>query len=582
MVANRSQDADGPVEVDVLVVGAGAAGMTAALVGALEGLDVLLCEKSAQVGGTTATSAGTIWVPGTRQAREAGFTDGIDDARRYLDAVIGTALDDRREAFLQTGPQVVDYLDRNSDVKFAPYARHPDYLANLPGATVAGRPLAPLPFDGRLLGADFALVRPPIGEFMALGGMIIGRDDIEPLARPLSSLAALRAAASLLWRHATDRLRHRRGTRLLMGNALVARLFYSLRRNRVPIWLNASLRELTVSAGRVRGAVIAVHGQPRQVNARCAVVLATGGFGGSVERLNDHVTPPLAHAVAFAGAEGDGARIARAAGASVEEDHACPAFWTPVSDTGWLDGGCGAFPHLSLDRAKPGLIAVNAAGRRFVDEAVSYHEFVRGMHRSHASVPTVPAWLVCDRAFIEKYGLGRVPPGRRSWRRFIASGYLIEAGSLEALADKIGVDAAGLRDTVQRHNRSAETGDDQEFGKGSTDFDRHNGDPQHAPNPCLGPIAHPPYYAMAVYPSTLGSSVGLRADADGRVLTATGEPIAGLFVCGNDMASIMRGNYPGPGITLGPALVFAYRAAMAIAERRTSNAPATPAAASRL
>ena len=582
MVANRSQEADSPVEVDVLVVGAGAAGMTAALVGALEGLDVLLCEKSAQVGGTSATSAGTIWVPGTRQAREAGFTDGIDDARRYLDAVIGTAADDRRKAFLQTGPDVVDYLDRKSDVKFAPYARHPDYLANLPGATVAGRPLAPLPFDGRLLGADFALVRPPIGEFMALGGMIIGRDDIEPLARPLSSVAALRAAASLLWRHATDRLRHRRGTRLLMGNALVARLFYSLRRNRVPIWLNASLRELTVSAGRVRGAVIAVHGQPRQVNARCAVVLATGGFGGSVERLNDHVTPPLAHAVAFAGAEGDGARIARAAGASVEEDHACPAFWTPVSDTGWLDGGCGAFPHLSLDRAKPGLIAVNAAGWRFVDEAVSYHEFVRGMHRSHASVPTIPAWLICDRAFIEKYGLGRVPPGRRSWRRFIASGYLIEASSLDALAGKIGVDAAGLRDTVQRHNRSAETGDDQEFGKGSTDFDRHNGDPQHAPNPCLGPIAHPPYYAMAVYPSTLGSSVGLRADADGRVLTATGEPIAGLFVCGNDMASIMRGHYPGPGITLGPALVFAYRAAMAIAERKTSKAPATPVAASRL
>ena len=582
MVADSTSPADGPVEVDVLVVGAGAAGMTAALVGSLEGLSVLLCEKSAQVGGTSATSAGTIWVPGTRQAREAGFSEGIADARRYLDAVIGAAPDDRREAFLQTGPHVVDYLDRNSDVKFAPYARHPDYLANLPGATLAGRPLAPLPFDGRLLGADFALVRPPIGEFMALGGMMIGRDDIEPLARPLSSLAALRAAASLLWRHATDRLRHRRGTRLLMGNALVARLFYSLRRNRVPIWLNASLRELTVSAGRVRGAVIAVDGRPRQVNARRAVVLATGGFGGSVERLNEHVTPPLAHAVAFAGAEGDGARIARAAGASVEEDHACPAFWTPVSDTGWLDGGCGAFPHLSLDRAKPGLIAVNAAGLRFVDEAASYHEFVRGMHRSHANVPTIPAWFVCDRAFIEKYGLGRVPPGRRSWRRFIASGYLIEAASLDALAGKIGVDAAGLRDTVQRHNRSAETGDDQEFGKGSTDFDRHNGDPQHTPNPCLGPIAHPPYYAMAVYPSTLGSSVGLRADADGRVLTATGEPIAGLFVCGNDMASIMRGNYPGPGITLGPALVFAFRAAMAIAERETSKAPATPVAASRL
>jgi succinate dehydrogenase/fumarate reductase flavoprotein subunit len=554
----------GTVEVDALVVGGGAAGMTAALVGSLEGLDVLLCEKSAQVGGTSATSAGTIWVPGTRQSREAGFSDEIADARRYLDGVIGAAPDNRRDVYLETAPDVVDYLARRSEVKFTPYARHPDYLANRPGATIGGRPLAPLPFDGRLLGADFEMVRPPIGEFMALGGMMIGRDDIEPLARPFSSPAAFRAAASLLWRHASDRLRYRRGTRLLMGNALVARLFYSLRRNGVPIWLNASLQELTVAAGRVCGAVVAVEGKPRHVTVRRGIVLATGGFGGSVDRLNDYVRPPLAHAVAFAGAAGDGARIARTIGASIEDDHASPAFWTPVSATGWLDGGCGVFPHLSLDRAKPGLIAVNAAGRRFVDEALSYHEFVIGMYRSHATVPTIPAWLVCDRKFIETYGLGRVPPGRRRWRKFIASGYLVEGLSLDALARKIGVEAAGLCETVQQHHRFAETGEDPEFGKGSTEFDRHNGDPQHAPNPCLGRIERPPYYAMAVYPSTLGSSVGLRADADGRVLTATGEPIPGLFACGNDMASIMRGHYPGPGITLGPALVFAYRAAMAI------------------
>jgi len=571
MPISTPSTSQGELEVDVLVVGAGAAGMTAALVGSLEGLDVLLCEKSDRVGGTTATSAGTIWVPGTRQSREAGFTDNVADARRYLDAVIGAAPDKRRDTYLETGPRVVDYLDRRSEVKFTPYARHPDYLANRPGATIGGRPLAPLPFDGRLLGADFALVRPPIGEFMALGGMMIGRDDIEPLARPFASLAALRAAASLLWRHARDRLRYRRGTRLLMGNALVARLFYSLRRNGVPVWLNASLQELTVAAGRVCGAVLMVNGSLRRVTARRGIVLATGGFGGSVERLNDYVRPPLAHAVAFAGAAGDGIRLARTLGAFLEEDHASAAFWTPVSETGWLDGGCGAFPHLSLDRAKPGLVAVNAAGRRFVDEAVSYHEFVIGMHRSHQSVPTIPAWLVCDREFIAKYGLGRVPPGRRSLRRFIASSYLVEAASLEALAGKIGVDAAGLRATVQQHNRFAETGEDQEFGKGSTEFDRHNGDPHHAPNPCLGRIAMPPYYAMAVYPSTLGTSVGLRADPDGRVLTEMGKPIAGLFVCGNDMASIMRGHYPGPGITLGPALVFAYRAAMAMRDDRVGR-----------
>src|SRR5262245_21760858 len=522
------------VEVDALVVGAGAAGMTAALVSSLEGLDVLLCEKSDRVGGTTATSAGTIWVPGTRQSRKAGFTDNVTDAKRYLEAVIGAAPDKRRDTYLETGPQVVDYLDRRSEVKFTAYTRHPDYLANRPGATIGGRPLAPLPFDGRLLGADFELVRPPIGEFMALGGMMIGRDDIEPLARPFASLTAFRAATSLLWRHATDRLRYRRGTRLLMGNALVARLFYSLRKNNVPIWLNAALQELTVTDGKVSGAVLAVDGKPRRVRARRGVVLATGGFGGSVPQLNDYVRPPLAHVVAYTGAAGDGMRIARAAGASVEDDHASPAFWSPVSDTKWLAGGCGAFPHLSLVRAKPGLSAVNSAGRRFVDEAVSYHEFVNGMHRSHVNVPSIPAWLVCDRPFIEKYGVGRVPPGRRSWRRFIAEGYLVETDSLDALAGKISVDPAGLRESVQQHNRFADTGVDEAFGKGSTEFDRHNGDPQHKPNPCLGRIEAPPFYAMAVYPSTLGSSVGLRVDAGGRVLNASGEPIPGLFAVGND------------------------------------------------
>ncbi|MEA2978872.1 MAG: hypothetical protein QOF09_695, partial [Alphaproteobacteria bacterium] len=505
-------------------------------------------------------------VPGTRQAIDAGFADDIAAARRYLDSIIGAATDGRREAYLTTGPELVEYLANNSEVKFSLYAKHPDYLSNRPGMTLAGRALAPLPFDGRLLGAAFALLRPPIGEFMALGGMMIGRDDIEPLSRPLASGAHFRHALELLWRHATDRLRYRRGTRLLMGNALAARLFYSLRQRNVPIWLNASLRELTSAGGRVTGVVVTVGGETRRVAVRRAVVLATGGFGGSVERLNEYVRPSLRHAVAFAGARGEGMAAARAAGAAVEHDHAQPAFWTPVSETGWLAGGRGAYPHLAFDRAKPGLIAVNDAGRRFVDEAVSYHEFVIGMHRSHVTVPTIPAWLVCDRAFVERYGLGRVPPGRRSWRKLIASGYLVEAATVAALAATIKVDAAGLRDSVARNNRSAETGVDEDFGKGSTEFDRHNGDPGHTPNPCIGRIAAPPYYAMAVYPSTLGSSVGLKTDADARVLSMRNAPIPGLYACGNDMASIMRGHYPGPGITLGPGMVFAYRAAMAIAK----------------
>ena len=566
-------DDSSALAVDVLVFGAGAGGMTAALVCALEGLDVLLCEKTDQVGGTTATSAGTIWVPGTRQAREAGLNDSIDDARRYLDAVVGpsgSSPDNRRDVYLTTGKDVVEYLDRRSMVKFSAYAKHPDYLANRPGATLAGRPLAPLPFDGRLLGQDFKLLRPPIGEFMALGGMMIGRDDIEPLTRPFGSLSSFRKAVSLLWRQALDRLRYPRGTKLLMGNALAGRLLHSLKTQNVPIRLNAALQELVVKDGRVSGAMASVNGKPQRITARRGVILATGGFGGSVARMNDYVRPPLNDAVAFAGADGDGMRIARAAGAAVEDDHQSPMFWSPVSRTAWLDGGRSAYPHILHDRAKPGLIAVNAAGRRFVDEAMSYHDFVLGMHRSHTTVPTIPAWLICDSAFLRKYGLGRIPPNRRRFGWAIRNGHLVEAPSIEVLAKSIQVDAAGLNDSVARNNRYAETGDDSDFGKGSTEFDRNNGDPQHGPNPCIGPIGTPPFYAMAVYPSTLGSSIGLKADADGRVLNTHGKPFPGLYACGNDMASIMRGTYPGPGITLGPALVFAYRAAMAVADKRSS------------
>jgi succinate dehydrogenase/fumarate reductase flavoprotein subunit len=555
------------IAADVVVVGAGAGGMTAALVCALEGLDVLLCEKSAQVGGTTATSAGTIWVPGTKLARDAGHTDTIADAKRYLDAVVGPTTDNRRDVYLETGNDVVEYLEQKSEVRFLPYVKHPDYQANRPGATLAGRPLAPVPFDGRLLGEAFKLLRPPIGEFMALGGMMIGRDDIEPLTQPFGSLASFRKALSLLWRQACDRLKYPRGTRLLMGNALTGRLLLSLKAQRVSIRMNTTLQELIVEDGRVTGAVVSIDNEQQRITARRGVILATGGFGGSVERMNDYVRPPLNDAVAFAGARGDGIRIGKAAGAAIEDDHQSPVFWSPVSRTPWLKGGRGTYPHILLDRAKPGLIAVNAAGHRFVDEALSYHDFVVGMHRSHETVPTIPAWLVCDSAFMHKYGLGRIPPGQQSFGWAVRNGYLAEAPSLDALAKAIGVDAAGLSDSIARNNSYAASGEDTDFGKGSTEFDRNNGDPKHTPNPCLGPIEKAPYYAIAVYPSTLGSSVGLKCDADGRVLNADGAPIAGLFACGNDMASIMRGTYPGPGITIGPAMVFAYRAAMALASK---------------
>jgi succinate dehydrogenase/fumarate reductase flavoprotein subunit len=232
------------------------------------------------------------------------------------------------------------------------------------------------------------------------------------------------------------------------------------------------------------------------------------------------------------------------------------------------------YPHIVLDRGKPGLVAVNSAGRRFVNEAVSYHEFVRAMYRSHRSVPSIPTWLVCGRRFIWKYGLGMIRPLTPVLKPFLDKGYLHRGETVEALARKIGVDAVGLVETIRAHNEYARTGVDPDFGKGSNAYDRATGDPTHSPNPCLGSIGKPPFYAVAIVPTPLGTSLGLLTDAQAQVLDGFGRPIPGLYACGNDQHSVVAGEYPGAGAGLGLGMAFGYLAAMhaAGAERMTESA----------
>jgi len=551
-------------EVDLLVAGAGPAGMTAALVASLAGLDVLLCEKSDQAGGTGATSAGTLWIPGNRQSRAAGFTDSADAADRYLDALIGAGTNRAlRDAYLQSGPDVIDYLAARTDVRFIPCGPHPDYRSNLPGAAYAGRAIIPEPFDGRLLGRDFARLRPPIKEFMLFGGMMIGKADIPPLLGRYRSLRNFVYAAKLFARYLADRLRFTRGTRVMMGNALAGRLLLSLRRRNVPILFGAEIVDVLGGKAGVTGARLRVGGEEILVRARKGVVLATGGYAHNPRFREAFMPQPVPTlSMSFAGNKGDGVAIGEKLGAVLSPEHCTSGLWTPVSRVPRAGGGEGLFPHLVLDRAKPGLIAVNKAGRRFVNEACSYHDFVLAMFESHKDAPTIPAWLVCDADFLHRYGLGVVYPGHRNVRKFVDSGYLASAPTLDGLAEKIGVDATGLRTTVARHNGFAQTGADLDYGKGETDLNRFNGDAAHKPNPCIGPLAEAPFYALAVWPADIAVSTGLATDADARVLSAEGAPIPGLYACGNDMASVMGGSYPGPGTTLGPAMVFAWRAAM--------------------
>lgn len=536
-------------EYDLVVLGSGASGMTAALVAAIEGARVLLLESTSQVGGTSARSSGTLWIP---QAGDAS-------AAAYLDALIGDRADrSLREAFLAAGPAMIACLEEHAGFAFRRYREHPDYRQELPGAAMGGRPLEPPAFDGRLLGDRFGRLAWPIRELMLCGGMMVTRGEAARLLRAFRSPGAALLGAQLVLRYAADRLRYPRGTRLVLGNALVARLFMNLIRRKVPVWFSARTERLVRSGERVAGAIVHHEGRAVRVQARCGVVLAGGGFPASMALREKYFGRHVArHTPAYEGCVGDTIRLGREAGGALGPSGEDNGLWFPSSVARRADGTTAVYPHIVLDRAKPGLVAVGTSGLRFTNEAASYHEFTRAMVRTS----NVPAWLVCDRRFIWNYGLGMIRPMTLRLKRYVASGYLHEARTPDALAGSIGVDAAGLAETIRSHGEFARKGLDPDFGKGGNAYDRGNGDPSHRPNPCLGPIDKAPFYAVRVEPTPLGTSLGLRTNGHAQVHDGAGQPIAGLYAVGNDANSVMGGEYPGAGAQLGPGMTFGYLAA---------------------
>jgi len=547
---NRSAATDAfDAECDLLVLGSGASGMTAALVAAIEGARALVLESTSHVGGTSARSSGTLWIPPAGDAAAAA----------YLEALVGEKADRTlREAFLAAGPAMIACLEQHAGFVFRPYPEHPDYRQDLPGAAHGQRPLEPPEFDGRLLGDEFARVGWPIPELMLFGGMMVTRSEAARLLCAGRSIVGTLLGARLVLRFLGDRLRYPRGTRLVLGNALVARLYRSLLDRQVPVWCEARTERLIVD-GEVRGAIVRRGGKEMRVRARRGVVLAGGGFPASAALREQHFRHPVArHTAAYEGCVGDTLRLGQDAGGVLGPSGEDNALWFPGSVATRADGTTAVYPHIVLDRAKPGLVAVGRSGRRFTDEAASYHEFTRAMYRTS----NVPAWLVCDRRFLWKYGLGMIRPMTLRLAPYVASGYLQAAATIEALAGAIGVAPEGLTDTVRRHNDFARRGIDADFGKGGNAYDRGNGDPAHQPNPCLGPIARAPFYAVRVEPTPLGTSLGMRTDANAQVCDAAGKPIAGLYAVGNDMQSVMGGEYPGAGAQLGPGMTFGYLAAL--------------------
>lgn len=548
-------------EYEVVVLGAGAGGLAAASVAAAEGARTLLIEKSLQVGGTAAVSGGMVWVPANRHMKAAGFEDSVEAARGYLARVVPcTGNPAVLDAFLSRGPEAIDYYEARTSVKLRPVMRYPDYYPSQPGAMAGGRVLEPVLFDGRELGERFRMVRPPLPAFTLFGGMMVDRADLPHFRNVFGSLKSFLRVARLMLRHGIERLSEARGTSLVLGNALVARLLKSATDLGVEIRTGTKVDRLLVGGGRVVG--VEVAGQA--IRAKRGVVLATGGFSHSLSLRAKLLPVGTSEASPVCETNtGDGLALGEGAGGARGTYNTDNAYWSPMSRFRRPDGSEGVFPHTVADRGKPGIVAVTKDGVRFTSEAVSYHEFGLAMFRHKA----IPAFLLCDRRSLRQYGLGAVRPFTRNVEEWIASGYLTRAGSVVDLAKQLGIDGDALQKTIVTYNTDAVAGKDSVFGIGNDIYQRHLGDAANRPNPCMRPISDGPFYAIRLYPSDLGTSAGLVTNEHAQVLDAAGKPIEGLYACGNDMNSIMNGAYPGPGITLGPALVFAYIAARHAAER---------------
>ena len=557
-------------DYDVVVAGSGAAGLTTAITAAVHGLRVLVVEKTDQFGGSTAVSGGTVWVPGNTAMQAVGLSDSAVQAREYLRHSIGPGADDALlDAFLRNAPAMLAFIHQHTPVRLQARASAPDYYPELPGWMPGGRAMDPAPYDARALGEWFSLLRRPLHSFLVLGGMMVNRADIGHLMGMWRSGTAFVESLRLLGRYAADRLRYPRGTRLVLGNALAAGLLRAALDAGVTLVRNTRALSLHSAKGRVGGLTVEHATRRYTVHARCGVVLACGGFAADAGLRSQHIFSGHHVSMAPAGNIGDAITIAAAVGGHCAEGNSSNAFLTPVSTLHDSEGGVTHYPHLLMDRAKPGVIAVDHTGSRFANEAQCYHEFGRAMHRGRDGQPIETAWLVADARALRQYGLGLVRPGRL-WprRRFLARGYLLRARTLRGLAARMGVPEGALERTVEHHNDFAVSGHDADFHKGESPYDRYLGDAAQRPNPCLAPIVSPPFYAVKIHPGDIGSSRGLRTDPHARVLNAQSEPIGGLYCCGNDMNSIMAGSYPGAGITLGPAMTFGFIAARAMMDEQ--------------
>lgn len=554
---------------DALVIGSGAGGLSTAITAKKLGLDVIVIEKEEFFGGTTAFSGGVLWVPGNPHARKNGIQDSRESAREYLKNETGNFFDEAAiDAFLDHGPEMLEFFERETDVKFLP-TLYPDYHPDVPGGVDVGRSVVAAPYDATALGQNLKRLRPPLKTITFIGMMFNSSSaDIKHFFNATRSLTSALYVVRRLAGHLKELAVHHRGVNITAGNALAARLAKSAFDLRIPIYTQTPAQQLIIDGGIVKGAQVQGHNGPVRITARRGVVLAAGGFPHDLARIakayphvrrgGKHLSPTPE------GNTGDGISMAEQAGGVCEIRFPNAAAWMPVSAVPMGNGKTGVFPHL-LDRYKPGIIAVVGSGLRFTNESNSYHDVGAAMIEASANEPDAAVWLICDHAAIRKYGLGHVKPAPVPLGGHLRNGYLHRGKSLRELGQSISVDPSVLEKTVSDYNVAARKGLDPAFGRGTTSFNRYLGDPDHKPNPNVAPIEKGPFYAVRIMMGDLGTFDGLKTGLYGEVLDAHGQPIKGLYATGNDRASVMGGNYPGAGITLGPIMTFGYLTARHLA-----------------
>jgi succinate dehydrogenase/fumarate reductase flavoprotein subunit len=552
---------DRDITCDVLVIGSGAGGLSTAITARKHGLDVVVVEKAPVFGGTTAFSGGVLWIPGNGRAKQDP-RESRARAKEYLQAETGNFFqDDMIEAFLDTGPEMLDWFERETEVRFVP-TLYPDYHPTVRGGVDVGRSVLAAPFDASMLGQEMRRLRPPLRSITFIGMMFNSSNaDLKHFFRATKSLTSALYVAKRLAVHGFELARYRRGTQVTSGNALAARLAKTCFSLGIPIHTDTPAEALTRDGDTVTGAIVKGAAGPVRITARRGVVLACGGFPHDAARTaeayphlrrgGEHFSPVPSDNT------GDGIRLAEDAGARMEIRFPSAAAWMPVSKVPNGDGSFIAFPHL-LDRYKPGVIAILKNGRRFCNESESYHDVGAAMIEACAGESETAAWLICDRKTIAKYGLGFAKPAPLPLGPLIRKGYLKTGATLADLAGACGIDAAALEATVAEYNRGAVHGRDEQFHRGETSFNRYLADPEHEPNPCVAPVATGPFYAVKLVMGDLGTFDGLKTTVEGQVLAGDATPIPGLYAVGNDRASIMGGNYPGAGITLGPIMTFGF------------------------